>query len=281
MKQVLSVLFFVFSFSVTCLAQQSMFKFRGEWELSETQRIRFENNKVVLLVNDNGRFVPKSQSAKGYDLQESSFINKNNAMYSWINTCSKCGWTETQTYHFSYVTDNIIRVHFQRIVNNIDGIETPEASWTETTEKPKSFTSSSTYDIQPVTSFVKLNPAFGAASSNQISISGITTNEKATLVYFKLKNKAGTNGAYTLHAPGTAKAFYLTDQYGTRYQLTGQYGFGGFKTINLKPGESVDFICYFQRMPLTINRISIKEGDCLGNECWNFYEVDLTPKQGK
>ncbi len=278
MKQLLVVLFFLFSFSFVCIAQQSVSKFQGEWELSKTQRFRFENNKVVLLENVNGKFIPKGQSANGFDFQESSFINKNNALYSWINTCATCGWTETHTYHFSYVTENIIRVHFQRIVNNIDAVETPENSWIKTIEKPKSFATSSEVTIQPVNNFVKENPAFGARSSNSLSITAVATNDNATLVYFELENKTNANGAYTLHAPGTAKAFYLTDQAGTKYKLTGQYGFGGFKTINVKLGESLTFICYFQKIPVTVNKISIKEGDCLGNECWNFYELDLTTK---
>lgn len=278
MKKYLSF-FFAFVLCTHLInAQVITSKFSGDWKEDGVDNIfRFSNGKVMLFyLKGKGEGY---QTAKEYcagtsssDFIESYHVNKNNALYSWTNTCIGCGWTETHIYHFSYVTDQLIRVHFSRIVNNIGGCTNPENSWHS---DAKSFIKTSEFDIEPRSVSSKDITEVGGASNSGISILNISTSQKDTKIIFKLTNNTSQNQSYTLNAPGSEKAFFLIDQDGVKYKLIGQFGFGGFDHITIPSYETLVFQCYFEKLPASTKMINIKEGNCSGSNCWNFYEVSL------
>lgn len=274
-----SLLFVLLSIVLMGMAQVQTDKFSGDWDMSTSSMVRFVNGKVQLFYKEDKS--EKLISAKEYFekdkpgyFSETSNINRNNALYSWTNSCKACKWTETHLYHFSYVSDFIIKVHYTRVVNNIDGCETPEESWG--TSSKKSFKESDDYLIGPHIVWEKNAPVVGAGSNADISIMTVANFSKYTEIKFQIKNPGETKSGYELHAPGSDKAFVITDDNGKKYKLVGQYGFGGFNTpITIGSNEKKIFYCYFEKIPSNTKVINIKEGDCNGSNCWNFYEVML------
>jgi hypothetical protein len=259
-------------------AQVTTSQFSGEWELPSGNVFRFTNGKISFFCKKDEAtgFVTARdyfENGKPGFFSESNDVNKNNAIYSWTNSCSTCRWTETHTYHFSFITSQLIRVNWTRIVNNIGDGKDPETSWHSSS--PNSFQQTKAYDIRPRTLWEKSIPLVGGSSNSGISLIKLSNSAKNTMITFELKNIKSTTQSFSLHAPGTEKAFYLADGQGNRYELTGQFGFGGFKTISLDPDETLLFECYFEKLPANTRMINIKEGDCSGPNCWNFYEVSL------
>jgi hypothetical protein len=271
-------LLFLFIAPAICFAQVTTDKFTGNWQVSNQKDpqsyFRFEGGQVQMFVysTDKKKFLPKKQSVTT-DIVETSSINKNNALYSWTNTCAKCGWTETQIYTFLRITDNLIRVSWVRYVNNLDATKQPEESFD--TEDAVSFMKSESYDYVPLMERYTATPQVGAASSKFITISSVEVNGKNTVVSFSLKNSAYAEQSFTLHPPGSEKAFVLIDDKGNRYKMTGQYGFGGYRTLILDEDDDLEFKIYFEKIPAGAKTLTIKEGDCTGDGCWNFYDVKL------
>jgi hypothetical protein len=261
-----------------CFAQVTTHKFSGAWQVPDQKGpqsyFKFEDGQVQMFVysSDKKKYLPKKQSVDT-DIVETSSVNKNNALYSWTNTCGTCGWTETQTYTFLRITDNLIRVSWVRYVNNLDATKQPEESFD--TEDAVSFMKSETYDYVPLMERYTEKPTLGAASSSSISIQSIAVDGKNTVVSFNLKNTTYSEQSFTLHPPGAEKAFVLIDDKGNRYRMTGQYGFGGYRTLSIEEDDDLDFKVYFEKIPAGVKTLTIKEGDCTGDGCWNFYDVKL------
>lgn len=274
-----SLLLALIGLAFMATAQVETNKFSGDWDMSTSNVVRFVNGKVQLFYKEdksNKLISAKERFEKdkpGY-FSETSDINRNNAVYSWTNSCKTCKWTETHIYHFSYVSEFIIKVHFTRIVNNIDVCEIPEESWS--TSSKKSFKEVDDYVIGPRVVWEKASPTVGAGSNRDISILNIANFSKYTEIKFQIYNQGEARSGYQLHSPGSDKAFVITDNNGVKYKLVGQYGFGGFdQPITIGSESKKIFYCYFEKIPSNTKVINIKEGDCNGSNCWNFYEVML------
>jgi hypothetical protein len=254
-------------------AQSTTGAFSGDWEFDSDTRFRFENGKVLMLEkNKKGDYEPYKWDSP-FQPQQSSLINRNNAQYTWINTCKECGWTETQSYFFSYINKYLMRVLKVRVVNNIGGLTNPIDSWHA--DKPKSFIADDQYDLVPAYLFKKTSPAVGASSSPSLSIQEIRLHQQFTAIKFKVSNPLSYAADYTLHPPGADYAFQLQDMQGRTYNLIDEFGYGGFGKLSLDANEEGVFTCYFQPLPTNTKSINIKEGSCKGTNCWNFYDVSL------
>jgi len=275
MRLMIKIIFFLAFYPIASLEAQFLpGAFSGDWDLLDSKiRFRFENDKVLMLEkNDNG-FYEMISRGRDFQFQQSSLVNRNNAQYTWINTCKECGWTETQTYLFSFVNKYVLRALKVRVVNNIGGVTNSYDSWHG--GSPKSFTNSTTNDLQPAYLLKKNNPSVGAASSQALEIKEITQHEQFTSIRFMLQNTSSYPADFTLHPPGSNMAFRIQDMRGRVYNLIDEFGYGGFVRLTLQPNGSKEFLCYFQPIPLDVKTINIKEGDCSGELCWNFYEVSL------
>lgn len=256
------------------MAQTIPSSFSGDWDLQESGvRFRFENGNVVMLEKNESGFYKIATRGSEFQFQQSSMINRNNAQYTWINTCKECRWTETQSYLFSYINKYNMAAFKIRVVNNIGAVTNAFNSWHS--DDPKSFANSFTYNLEPVALRKKANPTIGASSSRSLSILEVGIHEKFTVIKFELKNTSSYASDYTLNPPDSEKAFQIHDMRGRTYKLVDEFGFGGFGTITLGPTSSRVFHCYFEPIPLDTQTINIKEGNCSGELCWNFYEVSL------
>lgn len=273
LNRIYSMMLFIASPFFLLNAQVNSSSFSGDWELNADQRFRFEDGKVFLLNrNSNGNF-ERYNKDKSYQLQQTGIVNRNNAIYSWINTCKECGWTETQTYMFAYINKYITRVWKVRIVNNVGALKDPYESWHS--KKPQSSTKSTYFDITPVAKKRKVKPVVGAATSPTLTIQEVALHEQFTAVKFMLRNTTKNTSQYTLHKPGSDSAFMIQDMRGNAYKLIDEFGFGGFQSLSLEGNGTHEFTCYFEPIPIDTQTINLKEGDCSGSNCWNFYDVKL------
>ena len=85
---------------------------------------QIEGDIIIKATSDDEGHLVTFESTRNSDLDK-PFIKKsyqmgNNAVYIWSSTSYKYGWSETQTYHFSFVGEDILIVHWKRLVNNND-----------------------------------------------------------------------------------------------------------------------------------------------------------------
>lgn len=92
-----------------------------------------------------------------------------------------------------------------------------------------------------------------------------------------LKFKTSNIGA-TIYPPGSRSAFYLKDEKGNRYELTGQEdwpgaGANGFGRTN-KSVKNLMISLKFENVPLDeVKKLDLMEGDLSGSKGWHFYDI--------
>ncbi|PCE66100.1 hypothetical protein B7P33_02025 [Sediminicola luteus] len=87
-----------------------------------TSLFYFKGDEILEIVNEDGEFKFFETTRDGLPTVKKSFQVGNNAVFIWSATCPEgaCIWSETQSYHFSLLTDTEMQVHWNRKVNNKD-----------------------------------------------------------------------------------------------------------------------------------------------------------------
>ena len=224
--------------------------------------------------SESNQFVTfRSTRQDGYDFVDHFEINKNNATYYWINTCEDCGWTETQIYNIFYVSPHVQYVKYQRHVNNIDvGQESGiDKCWDD---EGACFTVVDEGYMRRFPTKVLNVRSIGALGQSYFKPQNLTHTGSTTELTVKISIPDEENLSGYLSEPGSSSAFYLRDDNGNRYDILDQLGFGGFQSQNLAPGEEINLVLIFEKMPEEILSFSLIEGDCTAG-CWNAYDIKV------
>lgn len=228
-----------------------------------------ENNALTHIVSDgeSGEIsMTEKMDPETYDFVTQFQQNKNSGVYSWTNSCDGCGWTESQIYHLSYLSEDKLYYHFHRIVNNIDA---SASGGEDCFEEGKCFdTETSGYLVRHEE---KLQ--YGAKSSDYFEPIAYRTSTYYSELDVEISTGSSSYSC-TLHAPGTTKAFFLRDNNGNTYKLKGEEGFGGFGSKSFSANESERFTLQFEKVPSYIKTISLVEGSCTSG-CWHVYDIKI------
>lgn len=237
---------------------------------------KIENKKIThYSYNNNKEWVlVKNADLNGPDFKETSIINKNNALATWINTCDNCVWTETQTTNFFYLGNPFIyKANHKRSVNNNTG--------EDCFDNKKCFeTNTNGYlRLYPNHYFFSEKIMTGGKSSENIAIENIRITSLTTEITLSISTRAGT-----LNPPSSEKAYTIKTNSGKEFKLLNQFGWGGdkiggfgFWEAQYKTERKV--ILFFEPMSLADLKagFSLKEGLCTTN-CWNFYDITVSNK---
>jgi hypothetical protein len=237
-------------------------------DFADVKIYEITNGKIKHLnLNEAEEFESLSIS-QGSDYVETSLINRNNALATWMNTCDDCAWTETQTTNAFYLGNPFIYIaDHHRSVNNNTG--------EDCFGDEKCFEVFTNGYFRPVPTHIFDDVKVGGKSSNENNITKVNLTSQATELVVKIAVQNGT-----LHGPGKDHSYAIYAN-GKEYKLIGQYGWGGsddggFGSFTSDEEEVKTIILFFEPVPVNelMAGFNLKEGNCDAG-CWNFYDVKL------
>lgn len=210
--------------------------------------------------------------------EESSTFMGNNAICYWINSCDGCGWTETQVMNLFYIgSPYVYYFEHNRYVNNYDAEEIN----TTFEEDGSSFTNNTSGYLRLIPGLLKQSDEIivGGKSTEVLQLLEVRVTDMTTEISMRLTAPSDEYGC-SLHAPGSDNAYVLTDGQGRSYSLLGNFGWDsdgdqGFGSRTLDKYDVIEFVLFFEPMPVETRKFTLREGNCEQN-CWNFYDVRLT-----
>lgn len=121
------------------------------------------------------------------------------------------------------------------------------------------------------------NPQVGNDSGcEHIYIEQIESRRNSTFVLFRVYNY-DTEDIYISGKSSTGDSFYLTDPNGKQYPLKRALDINGEERslFTITPGENVEYMLEFERIPDDATYIHIIESSAMATEACNFYDVIL------
>ena len=189
------------------------------------------------------------------------FRERNNAIYFWMNQGGV--WSETQSYHISFLNENNAEIIWNRQVNNIKEGEDNDI-----------WEMYGTGTLERIVENVYRNPFVQARSSEFFTIGSITVESDFTEVVLFLSNETENDFSGTFHGPGHEYAMYITDSNrSSRYRITAIDGVEFDVPFIVEAYDYLEITLYFEPIG-DLKHFDIIE-PATGPGAWSFYGISL------